>query len=51
MLDEAMWARARGWALWRALITLHDDIDDSAARRFGWRNEPRNLIDDLLNDS
>ena len=50
-VDEAVWARARGWALWRALITLHDDIDDGTARRFGWRNQPRNLIDDLLTDS
>ena len=23
-VDDAMWARARGWALWKALITLHD---------------------------
>ena len=49
-VDDATWARARGWALWKALITLHDDTDDSAARRFGWRDEPRHLIDELLND-
>ena len=23
-VDDAMWARARGWALWKALITLQD---------------------------
>ena len=50
-LDDATWARARGWALWKALITLHDDGNGSAARRFGWRDEPRALLDDLLDDS
>jgi aminoglycoside phosphotransferase (APT) family kinase protein len=30
--DEAMWARARGWALWKALITLEGAAaDDEAA--------------------
>ena len=27
--DDAMWARARGWALWKALITM-DNPDDAA---------------------
>jgi aminoglycoside phosphotransferase (APT) family kinase protein len=35
--DSAMWARARGWALWKALITMdwqHDDVVAySSARR------------------
>jgi aminoglycoside phosphotransferase (APT) family kinase protein len=26
-LDPATWARARGWALWKALISLAEDID------------------------
>ena len=50
-LDDATWARARGWALWKALITLRDDTNDSAAQRFGWRTQPRALIEDLLTDS
>lgn len=29
--DDAMWARARGWALWRALITLVDDRSSPAS--------------------
>jgi aminoglycoside phosphotransferase (APT) family kinase protein len=49
-IDDASWARARGWALWKALITLRDDTN-SAAQRFGWRAEPRALIEDLLTDS
>jgi aminoglycoside phosphotransferase (APT) family kinase protein len=47
-IDEATWDRARGWALWKALITLRDDTDRSAVRRFGWRVEPSELIEDLL---
>lgn len=41
--DPAMWARARGWALWKALITFD-------APRKGPSVEPRpaDLIDDLL---
>jgi aminoglycoside phosphotransferase (APT) family kinase protein len=43
--DGASWARARGWALWKALITLVADLDAG--------NEPgaevnRQLIADLL---
>jgi aminoglycoside phosphotransferase (APT) family kinase protein len=50
-LDDATWARARGWALWKALITLRDDTNASAAQRFGWQAEPRNVIKDLLTGS
>lgn len=31
--DDAMWARARGWALWKAAITLVQDASDVEARR------------------
>jgi aminoglycoside phosphotransferase (APT) family kinase protein len=48
---EAIWARARGWALWKALITLRDDTTNHAAQRFGWRVGPRSLIEDLMTDS
>ncbi|MEV0774439.1 aminoglycoside phosphotransferase family protein [Streptomyces sp. NPDC050433] len=30
--DPGTWARARGWALWKALICLVDDIDTNTAR-------------------
>ena len=29
--DPAMWARARGWALWKALITIERQRDDAVA--------------------
>lgn len=31
-LDDATWARARGWALWKALISVRDDAGDAGAR-------------------
>ncbi|MFD1147774.1 aminoglycoside phosphotransferase family protein [Saccharothrix hoggarensis] len=34
-LDAATWARARGWALWKALITLADTTDDEVAADTG----------------
>lgn len=45
-LDAATWARARGWALWKALITLVQalDQDESAA-------QPRRDIARVLADS
>jgi aminoglycoside phosphotransferase (APT) family kinase protein len=54
-LDDATWARARGWALWKALSTLvhekegHADAD-AAARRMVWRPGIREVIDHVLAD-
>ncbi|MGH3489969.1 MAG: aminoglycoside phosphotransferase family protein [Actinopolymorphaceae bacterium] len=54
-LDEATWARGRGWALWKALVTIlrskKQDRDLRAvARRFGWRHTPHQVIDFVLAD-
>ena len=51
-LDEATWARGRGWALWKAAITLArrrdaDDLD-AACTRWGWRQHPQQVISDLI---
>ncbi|HEV2070939.1 MAG TPA: aminoglycoside phosphotransferase family protein [Acidimicrobiales bacterium] len=54
-LDSGTWARGRGWALWKALMTLaaekkrHSD-GRIAALRFGWRLNPRTLIEEVLAD-
>jgi aminoglycoside phosphotransferase (APT) family kinase protein len=53
--DDATWARGRGWALWKALITLaHEKVGgphaDAAARRFGWRTGAHEVIDLVLAD-
>ena len=54
-LDDATWARGRGWALWKALVTLTDEKQGrvgagAAARRFGWRTSAREVIDLVLAD-
>jgi aminoglycoside phosphotransferase (APT) family kinase protein len=55
-LDEATWARGRGWALWKALITLVDALErneaepEDASLRCGWRLSARQVIDEVLVD-
>jgi len=53
--DDATWARARGWALWKALRTMARQIERgedalAAARRFGWRRSPREVVDLVVAD-
>jgi aminoglycoside phosphotransferase (APT) family kinase protein len=55
-VDGATWARGRGWALWKAVITLAeaaraDDGDaEAAGLRFGWRWSARQVIEAVLAD-
>lgn len=54
-LDDATWARGRGWTLWKALITMVKEKRggvgaDTAAGRFGWRTGARDVIDRVLAD-
>lgn len=44
--DRGMWARARGWALWKALIVLAKVIDTDAAEA----EINRRVIDEVLAD-
>jgi aminoglycoside phosphotransferase (APT) family kinase protein len=47
-LDQAVWTRARGWALWKALLTLAElPSQPGAPARFGWRLPPEQLIEHL----
>ncbi len=52
-LDADTWARGRGWALWKALIT-HDQLVRAGtpavdgALRFGWRLSSRGVLDEVL---
>jgi aminoglycoside phosphotransferase (APT) family kinase protein len=55
-LDDGTWARGRGWALWKALITLAREKQggesaNEAARRFGWRCSPYEVIADVIGDA
>jgi aminoglycoside phosphotransferase (APT) family kinase protein len=45
-LDDATWARGRGWTLWKALITLAEHIDADPERA----EESRHVIDEVLTD-
>ncbi len=51
-LDHDTWARARGWALWKALVTLADERagTGTGAERFGWRHTAREVIDLVVDD-
>ena len=55
-VDDATWTRGRGWALWKALITLMRTLNANgaderlAARRFGWRLSARDVIEEVLAD-
>jgi aminoglycoside phosphotransferase (APT) family kinase protein len=45
-LDAATWARARGWALWKALITLAEHIDSNSTKSA----EARRIIAEAIAD-
>lgn len=51
-IDEGTWRRGRGWALWKALITLAKGPEEQepARRRFGWRIPAREVVDEVLRD-
>lgn len=45
-VDDDTWARARGWALWKALITLADRLDPGEAEAEG----AQRVFDDMLSE-
>jgi hypothetical protein len=54
-LDDATWLRARGWALWTALLTHVSAGEtgtdpDSTVRRFGWRVSALDVVECVLAD-
>jgi aminoglycoside phosphotransferase (APT) family kinase protein len=54
-LDDATWARGRGWALWKALLVAADERSagvraDVATGRFGWTRTAQQVIDTVVND-
>jgi aminoglycoside phosphotransferase (APT) family kinase protein len=51
--DTGPWARARGWALWKALIDIPGRPFDDPGRtgaRFGWRWDAPGVIDQVIAD-
>ncbi|MBC7646042.1 MAG: hypothetical protein H7095_02860 [Pseudopedobacter sp.] len=45
-LEGAEWARGRGWALWKALITMAQDLESDPVKA----REARRVIDEVLED-
>lgn len=50
-LDDATWARARGWALWKALITLAQDVRAGATAPAAGSVGPRQVVEEVLADA
>ncbi len=46
-IDDATWARGRGWALWKGLITLAEHIHTNPLKA----GEARRVIDEVLADN
>jgi GNAT superfamily N-acetyltransferase len=54
-VEPSAWARARGWALWKALIHLTSDLEKPGRsarrdRRVGWHNSAASIVDALVRD-
>jgi aminoglycoside phosphotransferase (APT) family kinase protein len=52
--DAGTWARARGWALWKALISIPGRPVDDPGRtgaRFGWRWDALGVIEQVIADT
>lgn len=49
--DRETWARARGWAVWKALLTIAEGPDALAAEhRYGWRCSASQLLSELVHE-
>jgi aminoglycoside phosphotransferase (APT) family kinase protein len=52
-LDDDTWVRARGWALWKAVIALPmlpEDDPRNDGSRYGWRWTARGVVDQVIED-
>jgi hypothetical protein len=52
--DDDTWARARGWALWKAVIglrTLPENDPRNDGSRFGWRWTALGVVDQIITES
>lgn len=51
-VDDATWARGRGWALWKALLVLRSalvgDTSQPPWHQMGWRNDASQVVEDVL---
>jgi hypothetical protein len=52
-VDEDAWARARGWALWKAVValpTLPEDHPRNNGSRYGWRWTARGVVEQVISE-
>lgn len=49
--DDGAWARGRGWALWKALLTLDGSDPVATERRYGWRHTSADIVRHLVADT
>ena len=52
-VDDACWARARGWALWKAVVNIVGRPPDDPGRtgvRAGWRWDAAGVVDQVVRD-
>lgn len=49
-VDPDTWDRARGWALWKALLTLRERDHDATVHRYGWRYSALDVIQNVVTD-
>jgi aminoglycoside phosphotransferase (APT) family kinase protein len=54
-VEASAWARARGWALWKALLHLAADRAKPGRgarsdRRVGWRLSSQEIVSELIDD-
>jgi len=52
-VDRSTWARARGWALWKAVVALPglpEDDPRNDGSRFGWRWTATGVVDQIIVD-
>ena len=52
-VDEETWNRARGWALWKAVValpTLPEDDPRSDGSRYGWRWTALGVVDQIVTE-
>jgi aminoglycoside phosphotransferase (APT) family kinase protein len=45
-VDDATWARGRGWALWKTLVTYASALDDGEAATAS----PRRILDEIFSE-
>ncbi len=46
--DDPMWSRAKGWALWKALLTIAEPGHDASVRRYGWAHNADDIVESLI---